>query len=430
MIAAQAAMIDRLMEEIAILKAKKNSSNSSMNPSSDIAKPANVNLREKTGRKPGGQPGRKPGNQPKMSDNPDEKVGHRPVVCMNCGKSLEGIEGSVVARRQEFEVPRIETVVREHQQLAVACTCGCNNLGVFPAEVRSTVQFGKSFEALTAFLCTRHYIPVKRVQEIYKDMLGVSVSTGAIGRLMRRMAKRCGLAYEGIKGEVMKAIYVGADETGAKVNGEKGWFWVWQTETSTYIVFASSRGFEVVEREFPDGFPEAFLGHDSLAAQFKTAAKAHQMCMAHVLRELKWNIEAYKCEWSEQMSEAINLAWQLKKAMDKDAHGRHQPWVVDAEEHLDQILAMEIPAKNKKSISLQKRLIKKRESVLQFLYHPEIPPDNNGSERAIRNVKIKQKVSTQFKSEQGAQDFAVIRSVIDTAIKRGENIFDGLMNAA
>lgn len=423
-------MIVQLLEEIAVLKAKKNSGNSSMNPASDIAMPAKVNLREKSGRKPGGQPGHKPGNQPKMSNDPDEEVGHRPVVCWNCGRSLEGMPGEVAARRQEFEVPKIDLFVREHQQIAVACTCGCNSLGVFPQDVRSTIQFGKSFESLTAFLCTRHYIPVKRVQEIYKDMLGVSISTGAIGRLMRRMAKRCGLAYQGIKGEIMKAVYVGADETGAKVNGGKGWFWVWQSDTSTYIAFASSRGFEVVAREFPDGFPEAFLGHDSLAAQFKTPAKAHQMCMAHVLRELKWNIEAYNCEWSEQMSEAINLAWQLKNAMDREAHGRHQPWVIEAEEHIDQLLAMDIPAKNKKTVSLRKRLLKKRDSVLQFLYHPEIPPDNNGSERAIRNVKIKQKVSTQFKSQQGAQDFAIIRSVIDTAIKRGENVFDCLMNAA
>jgi len=46
----------------------------------------------------------------------------------------------------------------------------------------------------------------------------------------------------------------------------------------------------------------------------------------------------------------------------------------------------------------------------------DIPPDNNGSERAIRNVKIKQKVAGQFKTGQNA--FCTIRSVIDTLLKR------------
>ena len=54
------------------------------------------------------------------------------------------------------------------------------------------------------------------------------------------------------------------------------------------------------------------------------------------------------------------------------------------------------------------------------IYNLEIPPDNNGSERAIRNIKVKQKVSGQFKSGQNA--FCVLRSVIDTLIKRGVEV--------
>ena len=54
-----------------------------------------------------------------------------------------------------------------------------------------------------------------------------------------------------------------------------------------------------------------------------------------------------------------------------------------------------------------------------------IPPDNNASERAIRNVKVKQKISGQFKS--GENLFALIRSIIDTCKKKGLNIFEQLI---
>ena len=53
-------------------------------------------------------------------------------------------------------------------------------------------------------------------------------------------------------------------------------------------------------------------------------------------------------------------------------------------------------------------------------------PDNNGSERAIRNVRVKQKISGQFKSSAGADGFAVLRSVIDSTIKSRQNVLSAL----
>ncbi len=61
------------------------------------------------------------------------------------------------------------------------------------------------------------------------------------------------------------------------------------------------------------------------------------------------------------------------------------------------------------------------------MLHPDIPPDNNGSERAIRNVKVKLKVSGQFKTLQAAEDYASLRSIVDTSRKRGVNEFDALV---
>ena len=75
---------------------------------------------------------------------------------------------------------------------------------------------------------------------------------------------------------------------------------------------------------------------------------------------------------------------------------------------------------------MQKKLNKQRNSILTFLYYPSVSPDNNGAERAIRNVKVKQKISGFFKSPNGAQTFAINRSIIDTIIKSGNNVLDGL----
>ena len=79
---------------------------------------------------------------------------------------------------------------------------------------------------------------------------------------------------------------------------------------------------------------------------------------------------------------------------------------------------------HKKVRTFFKRLVKNRKHILEFLYYSYVPPDNNGSERAIRNAKVKQKVSTQFKSRSGIVNYAMIRSVFDTCAKRGIGIFE------
>ena len=56
----------------------------------------------------------------------------------------------------------------------------------------------------------------------------------------------------------------------------------------------------------------------------------------------------------------------------------------------------------------------------------EVPPDNNTSEQAIRNVKVKLKVSGLFRTDDGASQYAIIRSVIDTALKNNANVLNVL----
>ena len=81
---------------------------------------------------------------------------------------------------------------------------------------------------------------------------------------------------------------------------------------------------------------------------------------------------------------------------------------------------------HKELVSFQKRMLKYKDYILTFLYHPKVPPDNNGSERAIRNVKVKQKVSGQFKSWKGVENFLVLRSITDTVLKNKQNVFNAL----
>ncbi len=88
------------------------------------------------------------------------------------------------------------------------------------------------------------------------------------------------------------------------------------------------------------------------------------------------------------------------------------------------LLQQRLPDDIPKLRTLQKRLIKHKDHMFIFMFYPDVPSDNNGSKRAIRNVKVKQKISGHFRSQRGAEMYAILQSVFDTFIKRGANPFN------
>ena len=119
-------------------------------------------------------------------------------------------------------------------------------------------------------------------------------------------------------------------------------------------------------------------------------------------------------------------AMVLKKTLDKDLTLEQLEAIAVLEQRLDKILEISQDKSHKEALSIQKRLVKYRKSILTFLYNHKVPPDNKASERAIRNAKVKQKISGQFKSDTGAEYFCVIRSIVDTLLKKSLNILENL----
>ena len=69
------------------------------------------------------------------------------------------------------------------------------------------------------------------------------------------------------------------------------------------------------------------------------------------------------------------------------------------------------------------------EDYLRFLADPQIPFDNNASEREIRMCKLRIKVSGSMRSMRGAEEFCRIRSYLQTTKKHGIDWLDALTDA-
>lgn len=438
MISRQAAVIDeqnkritQLEEEVRVLKNRKNSGNSSLPPSMDFGKPVakpNQSLRGKSNLKSGGQPGHK-GTTLEMSSNPDIIEQLLPQVCRGCHHSLEGQESVLIGRRQLVDIPPAKPIYTEYQLFERTCPC-CNlaQSANYPSNVQAPIQYGPQVMSMVSYLYTRQFVPLKRLKELMNSLFGLSMSEGTIVNLLEKMVEKAMPAYQIIKHNILKSGYAGADETGCKVNGDNQWLWTLQNELYTYIWLSHTRGYDAIEEQFADELKNLILIHDCWSAYFQTGASAHQLCMAHLNRDLQYLSELYPDDhWVKNIRNQFSKALNLKREMVEDPPKIWTKARNSLEEKLKKYVEMPLENAGEKVIKFQKRLRKHLESLTTFLHQLHIPPDNNGSERAIRNVKVKLKVSGQFKTEKGADIFAVLRSVIDTLIKNDKDVFQALV---
>lgn len=421
-----------LQEHIAILTNKKNSGNSHTPPSKDENRvKKNQSLRKPTNLKIGGQPGHG-GKTLECRSVVDKVVKHSVEFCNSCGNDLTATAETLVASRQVLDIPPIVLQCTEHQVYKKVCSCGNHMQGSFPTYVNAAVQYGPNTEALIGYLHARQYLPYQRMKEFLQDVMQLPISTGGINKILQRLAAKAQPVYEQIKQRIEQSAVVGTDETSMNINGKLNWIWTWQNEALTYLVACANRGFTTIEQTFAKGLPNAILNHDRYAAHFKMQAKHHQICIAHLLRDLNYVDELYQptCSWANNFKQLLTDALVLKKQLaDADYQQHHLP-TNNLFSRLNRLLHHTIDRTCKKAIALQKKLLSQQDSILYFLLQPNVPPDNNGSERAIRNVKVKQKISGQYKSMAGANIFTVLRSVIDTSIKSDQNALNALYTIA
>lgn len=411
-------LVKDFQTQINSLATKKNSNNSSIPPSTDLTR-KNGSLRIPSGKKPGGQSGHT-GHTLTMTETPDEIHKLIPDYCNECGKALAEIPAQLEGKRQVVELPPVQPHYIEHQSYSKICICGHKQIGDYPCGVTNHIQYGASIEAIIGYQSVYQYTPFKRLSELFKHYFNLPISEGSIDNILKRLSAKALPIYQAIQVQIENSIQLGGDETGAKINGKKGWIWTWQNVSATFIAASLNRGMETIQKLFPKGFINAILNSDRWKPQLKTHAKGHQLCTSHLLRDLKYLIELEKTIWADSMKQLLLKAIELKRQCAE--YARDHPNVMEIENMMDVLLAE--PLDKSKTLTFQKSIIKNKEYVFSFLYHAEVPPDNNGSERAIRTIKVKQKVSGQFKTGQDA--FCILRSVIDTCIKKKVDVFEVL----
>ena len=433
------ARVRQLKRQVQELKGRLalTSRNSSKPPSSDgLSKPVPKSLRQKSGRRRGGQPGH-PGRTLQPVEHPDHLVPHRLGACpcgLCQGRSLRDQPVVGYEKRQVFEVPPKLLEVTEHRAEIKRCpVSGRLVTAAFPESVEAPAQYGSRFRGLMVYFNNRQLIPYERLTEVSEEVFGHPLSEATVVAANQRIFGNLAPFEQKLKALLPQAPLVHADESGLRVAGKLHWLHVVCTAGLTFYGVHRKRGRQAMDELDILPHCHGWMLHDHLKAYFTYQDCLHALCNEHHLRELKFLYEEEAEAWAEELSAFL---LDVKKRVEQ--HGVLQ------EQQFKRVLARyhAILAKGRrrhprrqgkqaqsKAANLLDRLEDYDLSVLAFLFDPDVPFTNNQGERDIRMEKVRQKISGCFRTLHGARVFARIRSYISTCRKQGRNILDELENA-
>jgi transposase len=435
-LAAKDARIAELEAENAALKRRNaelerrlglDSANSSQPPSTDKpwTKPAPRSLRKPSGKRPGKQEG-DPGTTLAQTAEADHVVDHYPPTCTGCQEPLKAARPAGARRCQVFDLPQPAGLeVTEHRYHRLRCACG-HTTGADPLPgATAPTCYGPRLSAAGAYLMSAHHLPVVRAAEILTDLCGAPVSTGWLAALAGRAHQRLGKFEDALKAAIASAPVAHADETGARVAGAGHWVHVAGTDTLTFLGVHPKRGREAMDTF---GVLPVFSGTlvtDALAS-YNAYGRAHQLCCAHLLRELNAlvDFEPDHKAWAKNMAQVLLEARdQVAAAKEQGRRSLTSSELAGIYGRYTRVIAF---AKSGPPHALVRRLDERRADYLRFAVDFAVPFTSNAAERDVRMVKVQVKVSGGWRTLVGAQRFCRIRSFISTARKQGQRVLERL----
>jgi transposase len=433
-----------LRVRVAELEARlaKDSHNSSKPPSSDspYRKPQPKSLRQPSGRKPGGQKGHE-GSTLRQAEQADIEEVHGPAGDCTCARSWAEAQLKILPERRQEIGLLIERVVSEHRIGERTCGCGRVARGVFPEGIRGAVQYGPSVQGLATYLTQSDFLPYERAAQFFDEVAGITLSPATLAAANTQASNRLQPIVEAIRAALVRAGVAHADESGMRVSGKLHWLHVLGTTDLTAYWIHPKRGQEALEaigllRHF-----NGILVHDHWSA-YAVYGCLHAMCNAHHLRELIGIQETTAQGWPEPLmalllagkaeADGARTAGDASLSAERLAH-YHAEYarILTAAEALNpantQPTGKRGRIKQTPAHNLLRRLRKHQDDTLRYLADLRVPFDNNQAERDIRMPKCKQKISGGFRTREGAETFAIIRSYISTLRKQSINLYQSLV---
>jgi transposase len=422
LIAALLAQVQTQAEQIAVLTARV----AELEAKLDLPPktPDNSSLPPSRGQKANGdgskaKPKRKahPGAHRPRHPNPTSRRAVWADECPHCHADVRDVLQVAVQSYDRIEIPEITPEVTRVTLHGGVCPCCAGRFKAPPpAGLEPGSPFGPNLRAFVVYLRFGQAIPFERLARLMQDLFGLEISEGALANLLADSAPAFAEQTSRIKQRLLSGTALASDETSVRVGKTTFWTWVFHHGDSACFVIRPSRGKAVVAEFLGDWRPEIWIS-DRLAAQMGWATTDHQVCLAHLLRDIQYAIDAGDGAFAPGLKTLIKRAVRIGRRRERLADATLVTYHSKLQTKLDELLKSVPETKAGQKLHC---LIKRcRQNLFVFITQRDIPATNNGSEQALRPCVVFRKVTNCFRSRWGAGLYANVRSVIETARRRG-----------
>ena len=357
-----------------------------------------------------------PGAARVLHPNPTRHCDVAATRCQHCRADVSGVTQQAVQSYDRIELPEIRPNVTRVTLRGGLCPCCARR---FKAEPPSGLEpgspFGPNLRAFVLYLRYSQAISFERLTRLLSDLLGLPISEGALANMLDDSRQAFAWQASLIRQHLLAGTALQSDETSMRVGKRTWWTWVFHHADSACFVIRPSRGSAVVAAFLGAVRPDYWVS-DRYGAQMGWAAKEQQVCLAHLLRDVQYAVDAGDTAFAPGLKRLLQQATGIGQRRPRLADATLRAYANTLERTLDALLRI-VPG-NRPGEKLQEVIKKVRQHLFVFVTNRDLPATNNGSEQALRPCVTFRKVTNCFRSQWGADLYADIRSVIETARRR------------
>ena len=333
-----------------------------------------------------------------LHPNPTRQCDVKADVCQGCGADVSVAAQGAVETYDHVEIPKIEPDVTRVVLQGGVCPCCAKTFKAQPPQgLEPGSPFGPELRAYVIYLRSVQGIPLARLSALLKGLFGLEISEGALVNILKAAGPAFAEQADRLKADLKRGSVIASDETGLRVGKKNTWLWVFHDGPTALFLADQGRAKTVVEGFLGDWRPEYWIS-DRYVGQMGWAAKGHQFCLAHLIRDTRYQMEA------GDTIVAPALLDLLKRAC---AIGRRRDALSDAKlKRLQaQMVGTSILARTPDSDAgraLIKIINKIRRHLFVFITNRALSATNNASERALRPCAVYRKITNGFRSEWAA----------------------------
>jgi len=429
----------QLEQELEQLKEKLNklsqrsSENSSLPPSSDGYKKKSKGFESKVQKKRGPKYGHE-GTTRNGFERVDNQIELNLEDCPVCETPLERVESAPVRRSQIAELVNQPVEVNEYERPLYRCpNCGWEGYADLPRGCREDFSYGALLSSLVGWLGYGGHLSWTKQRYVVETVFGIPLSQGSLSKMHQWFCESLYPGYEQWWELIQQPGVRCLDETSYRLEGVNYWLWVATSEQVCVLFLAPTRSSAEVKSLLGEDF-KGILSSDCWSAYSPVGAAAKQKCLAHIARELKALETSHLAAnrlFAQQVFPIFNSARDAYRDFQAGRLTKEQ-----LEQHRGLVEAQLLEVLNHPPLggwaadsqNLAHRFRKYWSDWFTFLSHPEVKPDNNDAERALRPVVVHRKVSGGARSHWGGQLVAMFFSFLETMRLQGKNAVEELFN--